>query len=29
MDVLLAGDDYDVRVLNKGAGRPEPRRSRR
>ena len=29
MDVFLAGDSYDVRVLNKGAGRPESRRSRR
>lgn len=29
MDVFLAGDSYDVRVLNKGSGRPEPRRSRR
>jgi len=29
MDVFLAGDSYDVRVLNKGTDRPEPRRPRR
>ena len=29
MDVFLAGDSYDVRVLNKGTDRTEPRRSRR